>query len=122
VEASKFYSRHDLLVAHRQTLLSHLTQRGRDLFNASFDVLLSDLTSAYFEVNAADLPKCSKRRHGYSRDKRPDTCKSSSRSSSRPGKCRWPSRFCLAIPPTARRCAHSWPGSKANMAKRSAFG
>jgi transposase len=44
----------------------------RDLFNADFDVLLYDLTSTYFEVNASDLPEGSKRRHGYSRDKRPD--------------------------------------------------
>jgi transposase len=35
-------------------------------------VLLYDLTSTYFEVNASDLPEGSKRRHGYSRDKRPD--------------------------------------------------
>jgi transposase len=35
-------------------------------------VLLYDLTSTYFEVNASDLPEDSKRRHGYSRDKRPD--------------------------------------------------
>ena len=59
-------------IAHKQALFSHLTQRWRDLFNASFDVLLYDLTSTYFEVNASDLPEGSKRRHGYSRDKRPD--------------------------------------------------
>ena len=35
-------------------------------------MLLYDLTSTYFEVNASDLPEGSKRRHGYSRDKRPD--------------------------------------------------
>jgi hypothetical protein len=35
-------------------------------------VLLYDLTSTYFEVNASDLPEGAKRRHGYSRDKRPD--------------------------------------------------
>src|SRR6202040_1711077 len=46
--------------------------RWRDLFNADFEVLLYDLTSTYFEVNASDLPEGSKRRHGYSRDKRPD--------------------------------------------------
>jgi hypothetical protein len=35
-----------------------LTQRWRDLFNASFDVLLYDLTSAYFEVNLElELPR-----------------------------------------------------------------
>ena len=45
--------------------------RWRDLFNARFDVLLYDLTSTYFE---ADPPpdEDDKRRHGYSRDKRPD--------------------------------------------------
>ena len=35
-------------------------------------MLLYDLTSTYFEVNASDLPEGAKRRHGYSRDKRPD--------------------------------------------------
>jgi hypothetical protein len=71
-EAHKLYACHDLLLAHKQALFSHLTERWRDLFNASFDVLLYDLTSTYFEVNASDLPEDSKLRHGYSRDKRPD--------------------------------------------------
>jgi hypothetical protein len=71
-EAHKLYACHDLLLKHKQALFSHLTQRWRDLFNASFDVLLFDLTSTYFEVNASDLPEGAKRRHGYSRDKRPD--------------------------------------------------
>ena len=71
-EAHKLYACHDRLIAHKQALFSHLTERWRDLFNASFDVLLYDLTSTYFEVNASDLPEGSKRRHGYSRDKRPD--------------------------------------------------
>ena len=45
--------------------------RWRDLFNARFDVLLYDLTSTYFE---SDPPadEADKRRHGYSRDHRPD--------------------------------------------------
>jgi hypothetical protein len=71
-EAHKLYACHDLLLAHKQALFTHLTERWRDLFNASFDVLLYDLTSTYFEVNASDLPEGSQRRHGYSRDKRPD--------------------------------------------------
>ena len=71
-EAHKLYACHDLLLAHKQALFTHLTERWRDLFNASFDVLLYDLTSTYFEVNASDLPEDNKRRHGYSRDKRPD--------------------------------------------------
>ena len=71
-EAHKLYACHDLLLAHKQAVFTHLSERWRDLFNASFDVLLYDLTSTYFEVNASDLPEDSKRRHGYSRDKRPD--------------------------------------------------
>jgi hypothetical protein len=42
------------------------------MFNASFDVLLYDLTSTYFEIDAGELPEGDKRRHGYSRDHRPD--------------------------------------------------
>src|SRR5277367_6671776 len=71
-ETHKLYACHDLLLAHKDALFSHLTERWRDLFNANFDVLLYDLTSTYFEVNASDLPEGDKRRHGYSRDKRPD--------------------------------------------------
>src|SRR5271155_4620670 len=71
-ETHKLYACHGLLLAHKDALFSHLTERWRDLFNANFDVLLYDLTSTYFEVNASDLPEGAKRRHGYSRDKRPD--------------------------------------------------
>jgi hypothetical protein len=71
-EEHKLYACHDLLLKHKEALFSHLVGRWRDLFNADFDVLLYDLTSTYFEVNATDLPEGSKRRHGYSRDKRPD--------------------------------------------------
>jgi hypothetical protein len=67
----KLYACHDFLLAHKADLFSHLTARWRDLFNADFDVLLYDLTSTYFEINAADLPEGDSR-HGYSRDKRPD--------------------------------------------------
>ena len=71
-EQHKLYACHDLLLEHKEALFSHLAGRWRDLFNADFDVLLYDLTSTYFEANASDLPEDSKRRHGYSRDKRPD--------------------------------------------------
>lgn len=71
-EAHKLYGCHDRLLEHKEALFSHLVGRWRDLFNASFDVLLYDLTSTYFEINAADVPEGDKRRHGYSRDKRPD--------------------------------------------------
>jgi hypothetical protein len=63
-EAHKLSACHDKLLKPKQALFSHLTQRWRDLFNASFDVLLYDLTSTCFEVNASDLPEGSKRRRG----------------------------------------------------------
>ena len=71
-EAHKLYACHDFLLPHKDALFAHLMARWRDLFNANFDVLLYDLTSTYFEINAADVPEGDKRRHGYSRDKRPD--------------------------------------------------
>ncbi|HEY1808922.1 MAG TPA: IS1634 family transposase [Acidobacteriaceae bacterium] len=71
-EAHKLYACHDVLLAHKDALFSHLTARWRDLFNANFDVLLYDLTSTYFEINASDVAEGDKRRHGYSRDKRSD--------------------------------------------------
>jgi Transposase DDE domain len=71
-EAHKLYACHDRLLQHKDALFAHLTARWRDLFNANFDVLLYDLTSTYFEINASDVADGDKRRHGYSRDKRPD--------------------------------------------------
>jgi transposase len=65
------YACHDRLLEHKQAVFDHLVGRWRDLFNVSFDVLLYDLTSTYFE---SDPPADDedKRRHGYSRDHRPD--------------------------------------------------
>ena len=65
------YDCHDRLLDHKQAVFDHLIGCWRDLFNASFDVLLYDLTSTYFE---SDPPQDDedKRRHGYSRDHRPD--------------------------------------------------
>jgi hypothetical protein len=71
-EAHKLYACHDRLLQHKDALFVHLMARWRDLFNANFDVLLYDLTSTYFEINASDVAEGDKRRHGYSRDKRPD--------------------------------------------------
>jgi hypothetical protein len=71
-EAHKLYACHDRLLQHKDALFVHLMARWRDLFNAHFDVLLYDLTSTYFEINASDVAEGDKRRHGYSRDKRPD--------------------------------------------------
>jgi hypothetical protein len=70
-ESHKLYRCHDLLLEHKQAVFDHLVGRWRDLFNASFDVLLYDLTSTYFESDPP-FPEGDKRRHGYSRDHRPD--------------------------------------------------
>jgi transposase len=70
-EIHKLYECHERLLEHKRELFTHLTGRWKDLFNARFEILLYDLTSTYFE---SDPPfgEDDKRRHGYSRDKRPD--------------------------------------------------
>jgi len=70
-DSHKLYGCHDLLLEHKQALFDHLIGRWRDLFNLSFEVLLYDLTSTYFESNPPDDDN-DKRRFGYSRDKRRD--------------------------------------------------
>jgi len=59
----------DKLLPHKEALFTFLKARWQDLFQASFDVLLYDLTSTYFEM---DPPAEGKRKFGYSRDKRAD--------------------------------------------------
>jgi len=71
VEKNALYRCLDKLLAHKEALFSHLRQRWQDLFAASFEVLLYDLTSTYFE-SAPPGDEEDKRRHGYSRDKRRD--------------------------------------------------
>ena len=70
-EIHKLYECHERLLEHKAALFTHLNQCWKDLFNSRFEVLLYDLTSTYFE---SDPPfgEEDKRRHGYSRDKRPD--------------------------------------------------
>jgi transposase len=70
-EIHKLYRCLDFLVAHKQALFDHLTNRWKDLFNVKFEVLLYDLTSTYFESDPP-FPEEDKRKFGYSRDKRPD--------------------------------------------------
>jgi transposase len=68
------YRCHDRLLVHREALFSHLKERWSGLFGASYDILLYDLTSTYFEVDAnGPVSEASKlKAFGYSRDKRPD--------------------------------------------------
>ena len=68
-DKDRLYRCLDRLAGHQEELFRHLRGRWQTLFNASFDVLLYDLTSTYFEGMCKDNPKA---RHGYSRDGRGD--------------------------------------------------
>ena len=68
-ESHKLYRCLDKLVEHKEALFTRLQERWKTLFNPRFDVLLYDLTGAYFEC---DPPGEGKRKHRYSRDKQQD--------------------------------------------------
>jgi hypothetical protein len=61
----------DKLLTHKAALFTSLTGRWQDLFGVTYDLLLYDLTSTYFESDPP-FPEADPRRHGYSRDHRPD--------------------------------------------------
>lgn len=66
---NRLYECLDHIDWHRAALFTHLQARWKDLFGATYDLLLYDLTSSYFE---GEMPRAPKAKHGYSRDKRPD--------------------------------------------------
>jgi Transposase DDE domain len=66
---NRLYECLDRLDQHRAALFTHLQARWKDLFGATYDLLLYDLTSTYFEGEMEQAPKA---KHGYSRDKRSD--------------------------------------------------
>jgi transposase len=68
-QKDRLYRALDRMGAHKAGLEQHLADKWRDLFGASFDVLLYDLTSTYFEGGAEEVEKAQR---GYSRDHRPD--------------------------------------------------
>lgn len=68
-QKDKLYRCLDKLVAHKRDFFSFLARRWHQLFKISFDILLYDLTSTYFEC---DPPGTGKRQFGYSQDKRSD--------------------------------------------------
>jgi hypothetical protein len=71
VNTQRLYRGLDELLPHKETLEKHLRARLGELFPLEFDLLLYDVTSTYFEGEAAANPKAQR---GYSRDKRAD-CK-----------------------------------------------
>jgi hypothetical protein len=68
-EKDRLYRCLDRILEHKEELCKFLVGRWRTLFDASFDVLLYDLTSTYFEGECELNPKA---KHGYSRDGRSD--------------------------------------------------
>ena len=67
----QLYRALDKLLPHKEALEEHLTHRLGELFQLEYDLLLYDLTSTYFEGEAAHNELAQR---GYSRDHRPD-CK-----------------------------------------------
>lgn len=65
----RLYRTLDKIVALKPALEGHLTSRWQDLFGATTEVLLYDLTSTYFEGAAEGVELAA---HGYSRDHRSD--------------------------------------------------
>jgi len=71
VNDDRLYRALDKLLPHKEALEMHLKNRLGELFDLKYDLLLYDVTSTYFEGEAAGNPKA---KRGYSRDHRGD-CK-----------------------------------------------
>lgn len=71
VNKDRLYRALDRLLPHKAALEAHLSRRVGELFAVDNDVLLYDVTSTYFEGQAAGNAQAQR---GYSRDHRPD-CK-----------------------------------------------
>jgi len=71
VNATRLYRALDRLLPHKEAIERHLVKRLGELFDLSYDLLLYDVTSTYFE-GLAERNALAQR--GHSRDHRPD-CK-----------------------------------------------
>jgi transposase len=71
INDDRLYRCHDHVLSHKAVLEQHLQEQLGTLFGLEYDLLLYDITSTYFEGNAARNPQAQR---GYSRDHRPD-CK-----------------------------------------------
>lgn len=69
INDDRLYRALDVMEPHREALFAHLRDVYGELFGATFDVLLYDITSTYFEGQAEGNEKA---KRGYSRDSRPD--------------------------------------------------
>jgi transposase len=71
VNDDRLYRTLDRVLVHKDAVEQHLRDRIGRLFGIKYDLLLYDVTSTYFEGNAARNPQAQR---GHSRDHRPD-CK-----------------------------------------------
>jgi len=71
VNDDRLYRALDQLLPHKDTLQKHLVERLGELFSLDYELLLYDVTSTYFEGQAAKNPMA---KRGHSRDQRSD-CK-----------------------------------------------
>ena len=71
IDDNRLYRALDRLLPHKEAIEQHLVERLGELFDLSYDLLLYDVTSTYFEGEAATNPLAQR---GHSRDHRPD-CK-----------------------------------------------
>jgi transposase len=71
INENRLYRALDRLLPHKQAIEQHLVKRLGELFDLSYDLLLYDVTSTYFE-GLAERNELAQR--GHSRDHRPD-CK-----------------------------------------------
>jgi transposase len=69
VHTDRLYAGLDELLKQKKAIEQHLRQRLGQLFELSYDVLLYDLTSSYFEGQCSANPQA---KRGYSRDSRGD--------------------------------------------------
>lgn len=71
INDDRLYRGLDVLAGHKDKLCAHLMERYRDWFGIQFEFLIYDVTSTFFEGQAAGNTKAAR---GYSRDQRSD-CK-----------------------------------------------
>lgn len=69
VNDDRLYRALDALLPAREAVFEHLHKRYAQWFGTTFDILLYDITSTYFEGRMRRNPQA---RRGYSRDGRPD--------------------------------------------------
>ena len=75
VNDDRVYRALDQLLPHKQALEEHLKHRLGELFGLDYELLLYDVTSTYFEGEAAANPMA---KRGHSRDQRRDCKRSAS--------------------------------------------